>query len=49
MLCSNFVPTEVFMCREVFGSAAPDDWKGCTEIAVLNNVADIRDIYNLPY
>lgn len=42
-------PPEVAMCREMFGSSAPDDWKGCSEIAMLDGVADIRDVYNISY
>jgi len=44
-----FCPTESVVCREMFGSTAPDDWKGCSEIAMLESMANIRDIYNLPY
>jgi hypothetical protein len=33
----------------MFGSSAPDDWKGCSEIAMLDRIADVRDIYGLPY
>ena len=33
----------------MFGSSAPDDWKGCSEIAMLDRIADVRDIYGLSY
>ena len=35
--------------RQMFGSAPPDDWKGCSELQMLEGIKDIRDIYNLSY